>query len=316
MGEKLYNYDDIDYSEMIKKAEEDNQPLLAAEYEKIRNQKIDDMGLDYAKTYKYNTEPAAESSSGTGTASTENKSSANQTTANKSSSSGGWTSKLSNYDDSIDDLYDSIANRDAFSYDYTEDPLYQQYADQYTTLGNQAMQDTLGQVSARTGGLASSYAGSASQGAYNSYMQQLANKIPELYQLAYSMYQDEGDRQYQNLEALRGLQSDELSQYNTDRAYNYGVYSDNWNRNYQTKQYESEQAQQTQENTWYEEQVARGINENALQAAMSNSLTQSEREEKKEQYQKTGKGGAEVANYETYFDYMTGLTDYYAEQLR
>ena len=218
-------------------------------------------GLDYAKTYKYNTEPAAESSSGTGTASTENKSSANQTTANKSSSSGGWTSKLSNYDDSIDDLYDSIANRDAFSYDYTEDPLYQQYADQYTTLGNQAMQDTLGQVSARTGGLASSYAGSASQGAYNSYMQQLANKIPELYQLAYSMYQDEGDRQYQNLEALRGLQSDELSQYNTDRAYNYGVYSDNWNRNYQTKQYESEQAQQTQENTWYEEQVARGINE-------------------------------------------------------
>ena len=44
MGEKLYNYDDIDYSEMIKKAEEDNQPLLAAEYEKIRNQKIDDMG--------------------------------------------------------------------------------------------------------------------------------------------------------------------------------------------------------------------------------------------------------------------------------
>ncbi|MPM94587.1 hypothetical protein SDC9_141733 [bioreactor metagenome] len=36
----------------------------------------------------------------------------------------------------------------------------------------------------------------------------------------------------------------------------------------------------------------------------------------KEQYRKTGKGGAEVANYETYFDYMTGLTDYYAEQLR
>jgi hypothetical protein len=52
MSEQLYDYS-IDYTDKIKKAEEDGNYLLAAEFEKIRNQKIDDQKLDYAKTYKY-----------------------------------------------------------------------------------------------------------------------------------------------------------------------------------------------------------------------------------------------------------------------
>ena len=205
---------------------------------------------------------------------------------------------LSNTDSQINKLTKSLLNRDAFSYDAAKDPLYQQYADQYTKAGNLAMQDTLGEVSARTGGLASSYATGASQGAYNSYMQQLAAKVPELYSLAYSMYQDEGDRQLSNLNMLRGLQSDDYTQYNTDRSF------------------AASQAQQTKENQWTEEQIARGVKQDVLEAAMSNSLSQSQWEAKREQYMKTGKGGADVANYETYFDYMTGLTDYYAERLK
>jgi hypothetical protein len=171
------------------------------------------------------------------------------------------------------------------------------------------MQDTLGEVSARTGGLASSYAGAAAQGTYDSYMQQLAAKVPELYQLAYSMYQNDADRELDNLTMLRGLQSDDYSQYNTDRAYNYGVYSDN-------RVFTASEAQQTKENQWYEEQVASGVKQQALQVAMSNGLSQAQWEAQKEQYIKTGKGGAAVANYETYQDYMTGLTNYYAAQLR
>ena len=42
----------------------------------------------------------------------------------------------------------------------------------------------LGQVAARTGGLASSYAGSAAQQTYDGYMSALADKVPELRQLA------------------------------------------------------------------------------------------------------------------------------------
>lgn len=140
----------------------------------------------------------------------------------------------SRYQSQIDDLTKQILNREAFSYDPEKDPTYQQYKESYTRSGERAMQDTLGQVSARTGGLASSYAGSAAQQTYDNYMGALADKIPELKQLAYSMYQDEGNTQRANLEMLVALEqgdyakyADLLAQYNTDRSFDYGVHRDN-----------------------------------------------------------------------------------------
>lgn len=141
---------------------------------------------------------------------------------------------VSRYQDKIDELTAQILGRAAFSYDPETDPTYQQYKKAYTRDGQRAMQDTLGQVSARTGGLASSYAGSAAQQTYDNYMAALEDKIPELRQLAYSMYQDEGDTQRANLEMLMALDqgdyakyADLLSQWNTDRSFDYGVYRDN-----------------------------------------------------------------------------------------
>lgn len=141
-----------------------------------------------------------------------------------------YTSK---YQDQIDELTEAILNREAFTYDPETDPTYQQYKESYTRSGERAMQDTLGQVSARTGGLASSYAGSAAQQTYDGYMAALADKIPELRQLAYSMYMDEGNTQRANLEMLMALEQgdyakyqDLLGQYNTDRSFDYGVYRD------------------------------------------------------------------------------------------
>ncbi|MGN9097147.1 hypothetical protein [Flintibacter porci] len=140
---------------------------------------------------------------------------------------------VSRYQDKIDELTAQILGRAAFSYDPETDPIYQQYKEAYTRDGQRAMQDTLGQVSARTGGLASSYAGSAAQQTYDNYMAALEDKIPELRQLAYSMYQDEGDTQRANLEMLIALDqgdyakyADLLSQWNTDRSFDYGVYRD------------------------------------------------------------------------------------------
>ncbi|WP_446807160.1 hypothetical protein [Dysosmobacter sp.] len=140
----------------------------------------------------------------------------------------------SRYQNQIDDLTRQILNREAFSYDPEKDPTYQQYKESYTRSGERAMQDTLGQVSARTGGLASSYAGSAAQQTYDNYMGALADKIPELKQLAYSMYQDDGNTQRANLEMLMALEqgdyakyADLLAQYNTDRSFDYGVHRDN-----------------------------------------------------------------------------------------
>lgn len=141
-----------------------------------------------------------------------------------------YTSK---YQGKIDALTEQILGRAAFEYDPEKDPTYQQYKESYTRNGERAMQDTLGQVSARTGGLASSYAGAAAQQTYDGYMSALADKIPELRQLAYQMYQDEGATQRANLEMLQALESGDynkyltlLGQYNSDRRFDYGMFQD------------------------------------------------------------------------------------------
>lgn len=146
---------------------------------------------------------------------------------------GSAPSYTSRYQGQIDDLTAQILGREAFTYDPEKDPTYQQYKESYTRSGERAMQDTLGQVSARTGGLASSYASSAAQQTYDGYMSALADKIPELRQLAYSMYQDEGNEMRANLEMLMALEqgdyakyTDLLGQWNTDRNFDYGVHRD------------------------------------------------------------------------------------------
>lgn len=104
----------------------------------------------------------------------------------------GYGDYKSQYGDQISGLQNTLANR-TFEYDPEKDESYQQYKTDYTRMGEQAMDDTIGKVSARTGGLASSYATSAANQTYNNYMQQLASKIPELRQIAYGHYQDEGN---------------------------------------------------------------------------------------------------------------------------
>lgn len=133
----------------------------------------------------------------------------------------------------IDEATKSILNREGFSYDHTQDPLYQQLEQSYTQKGKQAMEDTLGIVSQRTGGLASSYATQAGQQAYQGYMSELADRIPELQQLAYEMYMDEGDRMMDRLSLLQGMEEQDYSRYlnaldqhNTDRNFAYGKYAD------------------------------------------------------------------------------------------
>ena len=96
----------------------------------------------------------------------------------------------------LDDAINKILNREKFSYDLNGDALYQQYKDQYTTQGKMAMMDTMGQAQAMTGGYGNSYAQSVGQQAYQGYLQQLNDKVPELYQLALDQYNQEGQDLY------------------------------------------------------------------------------------------------------------------------
>ena len=137
------------------------------------------------------------------------------------------------YSSRIDEMLDKLLNRDKFSYDYTKDPLWQQYQSQYLREGERAMEDTLGQLSARTGGLSSSWAQTAGQQAQNYYASQAADKIPELYQLAYNMYLKDIDNQVQDLGLLNNMSDrqynryrDTMSDWMNDRNFAYGVYRD------------------------------------------------------------------------------------------
>lgn len=132
----------------------------------------------------------------------------------------------SKWQETLDDLLDQIVNRKEFSYDYNQDPLYQNYKDSYSANGKMAMQDTAAQMAANTGGYGSSAATSAALETYNGYMKELSGKIPELYQLAMDRYQLEGnelqnkystvgseeDRQY-------GQYRDTVTDWQTDRQY-------------------------------------------------------------------------------------------------
>lgn len=143
------------------------------------------------------------------------------------------TSYTNQYQSLIDKLSGQIVDRPAFSYNYENDPLWAQLQKSYSREGERAMQDTLGQVAGRTGGMASSYAASAANQANNYQMAQLNDKIPELEQLAYSMYQDDVSNDRLNLQMIQALEQGDytkylglLDQFNTDRSYEYQLQRD------------------------------------------------------------------------------------------
>ena len=90
--------------------------------------------------------------------------------------------------------------------DWTKGSQYQALADRYSDSGRMSMQDVLGQVASRTGGLASSYATTAAQQQYNQYMAQLEEVARQLYS------QERGD--LMDIASLyRNLANDEYDRY-------------------------------------------------------------------------------------------------------
>lgn len=143
-----------------------------------------------------------------------------------------WLDKLGessyNYDQSgqISAKLDALLNRTPFSYDAASDPLYQQYRKQYTREADRSAEDVLGKTAVMTGGMPSTAAVAASQQASDYQMSQMTDKIPELQQLAYSMYQDKlsGDRA--DLNTLIGLEDNNYNRWLADRNYLYQLARD------------------------------------------------------------------------------------------
>ena len=123
------------------------------------------------------------------------------------------------YDSEMRALIDQILNSNLAG--WKQGDQYAALRDQYAANGQMSMADLLGQVSSRTGGLASSYAASVANQEYNDWMSKLEQAAREMYQQDRSdklnslgMLSDAYDREY-------GEYGDKLNQWNADRNFAY-----------------------------------------------------------------------------------------------
>lgn len=171
----------------------------------------------------------------------------------------------SQWDGELTELYNRIANRKPFSYDIGTDPVYQQYREQYQRQGRLAMQDTMGQAAALTGGYGSTYGEQVGQQAYNAYLQNLNDVVPDLYNAAYNRYRDEGtdlynqygllsDRENQAYIRYRDTVNDYYSDLSDARSAYDSAYSRDYNQWSDQLSYWSQKA--ANENSAYLQQLA------------------------------------------------------------
>ena len=160
------------------------------------------------------------------------------------------------YTEQIKQLLEEVLGRKGLDYDQSKDPFWRTYKDQYTDMGKQAMRDSMGQAATLTGGYASSYAQAVGQQQYNNYLQQLASRAPELYQMALQKYNADSDNLYKRFEAVKGMDDTEYGRYRDDVSdYWHSVDQANAERSfaaslYQTElgQYNADRSQQNYEN--------------------------------------------------------------------
>lgn len=212
------------------------------------------------------------------------------------------------YDQQLQDIYNQIVNRDKFSYDLNSDALYQQYADQYQLMGQQAMMDTMGQAAALTGGYGNSFASTAGNQAYQGYLQQLNNIVPDLYGMALDRYNQEGQdllNQYSMLGDMADTEylryQDQLNQYwqnlsfakeQADTAYDRG-YTD-WLNSYQMGVNADDTAYERQQDAY----------SNMVNLITSTGYTPTE-----DELRAAGMSAEQAAAYAEYYAKQNGITN-------
>lgn len=197
---------DTDYQKKINQAAAIGDNTAAAVYEAQRNAKIQGEGLTgVQQTNRYADYLPDESVIRSITEQTPGVSQTIRQTT---------TTYQNPYQKQLDQLVsDYLGN--SFSYDQSRDPAAQAYRENYIRNGQLAMQDTMAQAAARTGGLASSYAAQAGQQAYNSYMSDLNAQLAGLRQQAYENYLSEQALQQNRINTVASLgQQAENSYYN------------------------------------------------------------------------------------------------------
>lgn len=171
---------------------------------------------------------------------------------------------VSKYDGTIDNLIDSILNREQFDPNSVYDTdLYKNYREQYMQQGNKAMRDTIGNISGMTGGYGSTYATAAGQQAYDNYLSQLGDKTLDIYDRVYQQYLNEGQELYNQLGMVNNQDSidygryrDTVSDYYNDLNYYAGRYDSSYNQDFGEYQYNQDAQRWAEEYAYQKTQDA------------------------------------------------------------
>lgn len=218
-----------DYASLMEKAAASGDYTSAARYEKLRNAKIKGEGLDY-ETSDYYSKYLPE---------------------NRYAYDPSKNDAYQRANDQATAIYDKIMNRGEFTFDLNKDKLYQQYRDLYAQMGRGAMEDTMGQAAALTGGYGSTYSQNAGQQAYNAYLQKLNEVVPELYTAAYNRYNQEG-QDLMNLYSMARSNADSAYERDYNQWYNRLQLERSDEDTTYNRQQTEEQKKLTQEETDYE----------------------------------------------------------------
>lgn len=249
-----------DYQALINQAVAKGDMQSAAVYEAYRNAKIANEGLGYEQTNNY---------------------SQYLPMANIGWNDGTWGSTGGGDGGGTGNAYLDMLGQIGWNNPYAEQiqqalaGLNQQYAydpnnaqaqavrENYTQAGQQAMENTLAQVSARTGGLASSYAGTAAQQQYNNYMQGIDDALLAVEQQARENWLADQSLKQANLQLLMAVASqDETSYYNALNAqmaaqqYKDDLAYRQWQQNFTQNQYLNDLAYQKWQQNLTEDQWA------------------------------------------------------------
>lgn len=230
---------DTDYKKKMDEAASAGDYTSAAVYEQQRNSKITGEGLPGVSQSNLYAKYLPDSSVITSIANMENQTplppavaaqQLSQIQQERSRPTGG-SGYQNPYAAHLDRLVGGMMGS-AFTYD-ENGPEATALRESYTRNGQKAMQDTLAQVSARTGGLASSYAGVAGQQTYDGYMENLNAALMEQKEREYARYLQEQQLALSKIGVLSGLDQNAYGRFQDQRDFDYGRYLDDRGFTYQ-----------------------------------------------------------------------------------
>ena len=117
------------------------------------------------------------------------------------------------YEEKLKNYLQQIENRKQFSFDVNKDAMYQQLKENYDQQGKLAMENTMGQAAAMTGGYGNSYAQTVGQQVYMQSMKDLNEMVPTIQSMAQEKYDQETNDLYTKYSLYKGLSDESYNKY-------------------------------------------------------------------------------------------------------